>query len=104
MPKVDQRPTDFMAADFNATTWDNIDVPSNWELKGYGQPIYTNIVYPFTPNILDSTRVYDWKGPQPPMPPYIYRDNPVGSYCRDFEVPNEWKDQSIILHFRNNFV
>lgn len=95
----DQRPSDFMAANFEGKDWDEIEVPSNWELKGYGQPIYTNIVYPFTPNILDTTLTFDWKGPQPPRPPKIYRDNPVGSYYRDFEVPNDWDEQSVILHF-----
>ncbi|BAX80559.1 glycoside hydrolase family 2 TIM barrel-domain containing protein [Labilibaculum antarcticum] len=97
--KSEDRPMDFMAKDFAGNNWNDIDVPSNWELKGYGQPIYSNIIYPFTPNILDTTLTYDWKGPQPPRPPKIYRDNPVGSYFRDFEVPSDWKDQSIILHF-----
>lgn len=97
--KSEDRPTDFMASDFKGTGWDEIEVPSNWELEGYGQPIYTNIVYPFTPNILDTTLKYNWRGPQPPRPSKIYRDNPVGSYFRDFEVPAEWKDQSIIIHF-----
>ncbi len=95
----DLRPTDFMAKDFSGEGWKDIEVPSNWELKGYGQPIYTNIVYPFTPNILDTTLRFDWKGPQPPIPPKIYRDNPVGSYYRDFEVPADWNNQSVILHF-----
>ncbi|WP_075602760.1 glycoside hydrolase family 2 [Saccharicrinis aurantiacus] len=97
--KTDDRPTDFMAKDFKGADWSDIKVPSNWELQGFGQPIYTNITYPFTPHILDGTLKYDWKGPQPPMPPYIYRDNPVGSYFRDFEVPADWDGQSIILHF-----
>ncbi len=98
--KSENRPLDFMAADFKGNNnWKDIEVPSNWELKGYGQPIYTNIVYPFTPNILDTTKKFDWRGPQPPMPPKIYRDNPVGSYFRDFEIPAEWNDQSIIIHF-----
>ena len=98
--KSENRPLDFMASDFKGNNnWKDIEVPSNWELKGYGQPIYTNIVYPFTPNILDTTLKFDWRGPQPPMPPKIYRDNPVGSYFRDFEIPTDWKDQSIIIHF-----
>lgn len=96
---TDERPMDFMAADFDAVAWDDIKVPANWELEGFGQPIYTNIIYPFTPNILDTTLKFDWRGPQPPMPPYIYRDNPVGSYVRDFEVPEAWDEQSVILHF-----
>ncbi|PKQ61037.1 glycoside hydrolase [Labilibaculum filiforme] len=97
--KSEDRPTDFMTNDFTGENWNDIEVPSNWELKGFGQPIYSNIIYPFTPNILDTTLKFNWRGPQPPRPPKIYRDNPVGSYFRDFEVPEEWKDQSIILHF-----
>ena len=94
-----ERPTDFMAVDFAGENWDEIPVPSNWELQGFGQPIYTNITYPFTPDILNPDLKYDWKGPQPPRPPKIYRDNPVGSYFRDFEVPPQWKNMSVILHF-----
>lgn len=97
--KSEDRPSDFMEKNFTGKDWDDIEVPSNWELKGFGQPIYSNIIYPFTPNILDTTLTFDWRGPQPPRPPKIYRDNPVGSYYRDFEVPSDWKDQSIILHF-----
>lgn len=97
--RSEDRPRNFMAEHFGGEGWNEIDVPSNWELKGYGQPIYTNIVYPFTPHILDTTRKYDWKGPQPPRPPKIYRDNPVGSYFRDFELPATWRNMSVILHF-----
>ena len=96
--KSEDRPTDFMAKDFAGSNWKDIPVPSNWELEGYGQPIYTNITYPFTPKASFEVK-FDWKGPQPPVPPKIYRDNPVGSYYRDFEVPADWKGQSIILHF-----
>lgn len=97
--KSENRPTDFMTKDFAGIGWNDIEVPSNWELKGFGQPIYTNITYPFTPDILNPALKYDWRGPQPPRPPKIYRDNPVGSYYRDFNVPEDWKDQSIIIHF-----
>ena len=51
--KEEDRPTDFFAKDFSGEGFVDIPVPSNWELQGHGQPIYTNIVYPFTPNILD---------------------------------------------------
>ncbi len=96
---VADRPKDFFNSDFTGADWSDIPVPSNWELEGHGQPIYTNITYPFTQNILDPNLKYDWKGPQPPKPPFIYRDNPVGSYYRDFEVPQDWQDNSVILHF-----
>ncbi len=97
---TDERPTNFMGANFSGGNgWAPIEVPSSWEMKGYGQAIYSNIVYPFTPNILDPNLKFGWQGPQPPIPPYIYRDNPVGSYYRDFEIPAEWSDESIVLHF-----
>jgi beta-galactosidase len=98
--KSEDRPTDFMAKDFAGNGWNDIPVPSNWELEGFGQPIYSNIIYPFTPDILNIPKEKQtYMGPLPPRPPKIYRDNPVGSYFRDFEVPTDWNNQSIILHF-----
>jgi len=99
--KSEDRPTDFMKSDFAGNGWSDIDVPSNWEMKGFGQPIYSNIIYPFTPRIVErwGQKYESYMGPQPPFPPTIQRDNPVGSYYRDFEVPEQWGDQSVILHF-----
>ncbi len=57
-------------------------MPGNWELQGYGTPIYTNITYPFTAD-----------------PPRIDRTNPAGSYLREFEIPEAWGDMRIVLHF-----
>ncbi len=98
---IEERPAAFMSKNFVGKDWSEIEVPSNWELKGFGQPIYSNIIYPFTPNIIENwgEKYSTYLGPQPPRPPKIYRDNPVGSYFRDFEVPEEWNGQSIILHF-----
>lgn len=82
-PTPDQRPKDFYKTDFNVVNWKVIQVPSNWELKGYGIPIYTNITYPFTKN-----------------PPYIdHSDNPIGSYRRYFELPTQWNNRRMYLHF-----
>ncbi len=97
--REEDRPMDFWAADFvGGESWAPIAVPSSWEMKGYGYPIYTNITYPFTPQESLNAK-YDWRGPQPPIPPFIYRDNPVGSYFRDFELPAEWSEESVVLHF-----
>lgn len=79
---VPQAPLDFFNEGYDVTAWDDIKVPSCWEMQGYGYPIYTNTQYPF-----------------PYRPPYICRDNPVGSYVRTFTVPQEWKDGRVILHF-----
>ncbi len=76
------RPKEFWQNDFNDTAWDQIEVPSNWEIIGYGVPIYTNIPYPFDPD--------------PPLVPVEW--SPVGSYRRSFEVPDEWRGMRIVLH------
>lgn len=80
---VPDRPVDFFKTDFDTSNWDKIPVPSNWEIEGHGIPIYTNIIYPFPKN-----------------PPFIPHDeNPVGSYKRNFEIPENWKGKNIYLHF-----
>ncbi|MBE0534637.1 MAG: DUF4981 domain-containing protein [Phycisphaerae bacterium] len=77
------RPVDFYRPDFDVSAWDTIPVPSNWQMHGYGRPIYLNIQYPFPAN-----------------PPYIPHDyNPVGSYRRTFYVPAEWHGRQVFIHF-----
>ncbi|WP_162556009.1 glycoside hydrolase family 2 TIM barrel-domain containing protein [Reichenbachiella versicolor] len=82
-PKPADAPKDFHKPSFDYSKWDKISVPSNWEIKGYGRPIYTNSTYPFMSNA-----------------PFIgEEDNPVGSYVRTFEIPEAWEGQDVILHF-----
>jgi beta-galactosidase len=66
-----------------AAAWGTIDVPSNWEMRGYGTPIYTNSVYPFPVDV-----------PKVPID-----DNPVGHYRRTFALPTDWADKQVTLHF-----
>lgn len=81
--KPADRPVDFYKIDYNVSGWNDIRVPSNWEIEGYGTPIYTNITYPFQKN-----------------PPFIdHNDNPVGSYRFDFSIPSDWKGHEIFLNF-----
>ncbi len=81
--KPADRPVDFYRSDFEDTKWDEIPVPSNWELQGYGLPIYTNLIYPFPKN--------------PPFIPHSW--NPVGSYRRTFTVPESWEGKQVYLQF-----
>ncbi len=83
VPKPDDAPADFFEPDFNDSGWKQIPVPSNWELLGYGIPIYTNIRYPFRP--------------RPPFVPHD--DNPVGSYRTRFTVPDGWKGRQVFINF-----
>src|SRR4051794_28256436 len=62
-------PSDFYKRNYDADVWDILQVPSNWQINGYGKPHYTNVQYPF-----------------PVDPPFIPSDNPTGSYLRDFHV------------------
>jgi beta-galactosidase len=82
-------PGDFFQPSTNTATWDNIPVPSNWQVIGaregrpYDKPIFTNIKHPFKVN-----------------PPKIEADtNAVGIYRTTFSVPNNWRGQEVYLHF-----
>jgi beta-galactosidase len=81
--KPADRPVSFYQSDFDDSEWKDIPVPSNWELEGYGIPIYTNIDYPFPPEELEAPK--DW--------------NPVGSYRREFTVPENWKGRDVLINF-----
>lgn len=82
-PIPQEVPTDFEQPEFDDSQWSAITVPGHWELQGFGQPIYTNIIYPFTPN-----------------PPHVPADNnPTGCYRRTFTLDETWKDRKLILCF-----
>ncbi len=81
--KPEDRPKDFYKNKFDISSWDEIDVPSNWELQGYGTPIYVNDRYPFPKN--------------PPHIPHDY--NPVGSYKKSFLIPEGWSGKEIFIQF-----
>jgi len=83
-PVPGKAPENFYHATYDFSSWVDFPVPSNWELKGYGTAIYTNITYPFVP--VD--------------PPYVPDDdNPVGCYVKEFDLPDSWNDMKITLHF-----
>ena len=84
--KPSERPSDFFKIDFDASDWDNIDIPSNWQMRGYGIPIYTNDVYP-----------YSVKSDNIPSIDHEY--NPVGSYITHFDLPGNWDGREIFIHF-----
>lgn len=84
-----ERPSDapkgFQQPGYDDSNWKMIRVPSNWEFQGYGTPIYVNIPYEWTRN------------PEPPLVPED--DNPVGSYRRTFNIPENWAGQQVFIHF-----
>ena len=91
--KPEDRPIDFYKEDYDVSGWGEIKVPSNWQLEGFGIPIYENVRYPFAK---DEPRVTS----EPPKnwTAYEYR-NPVGSYKREFTLPDSFKGREVFAHF-----
>jgi len=95
-----KRPTSFINPKFDASNWDDIKVPSNWEVEGFGIPIYVNHQYefadykaPVAEDIELTDRVYPkYPGDVPD------KYNPVGSYVREFTLGKDWKDKESFLH------
>lgn len=89
----ERRPKDFYLPDYDASEWDEIKVPSNWQIEGYGTPIYVNSQYPFR---ADQPRVMG----EPPSSWTTYKErNAVGSYRRDFDLPAEWEGRTVFITF-----
>ena len=86
-----ERPSDFYKTDYDVSSWKEIPVPSNWEMLGYGTPIYTNITYPFKnrPSLILPQKGYTNET----------EVNPVGSYRKNFTIPDKWNDKEVFLHF-----
>ncbi len=81
----DTAPQGFEAVNYDDSKWPTIPVPGNWEINGYGVPIYTNVNYP-----------------HPMNPPYIpHTDNPTGCYRYEFTLPEMWSGRRTILHFES---
>jgi beta-galactosidase len=93
VPTPDKRPVDFYKSDYDVSKWNDILVPSNWEVQGYGTPFYRNMGYTIKkdfPHIMSE--------PEEKYTAYKER-NPVGSYRRDFDLPADWKDRRVFITF-----
>ena len=89
-----QRPMDFWKEGYNVSAWDTIPVPSNWEMQGYDRPIYANVEYPHsnTPPYIKARPGFNDGGAN-------YGINPVGSYVRTFQIPDNWDGRRTLIHF-----
>lgn len=106
-PDPDSRPGEFYREGFDVTAWDDIAVPSSWNVYGiqpdgklkYGVPVYVNQPVIFQHRVA----VDDWRGGVMRTPPthwttYKHR-NEVGSYRRDFELPADWDGREVFINF-----
>src|ERR1035437_4033236 len=92
-PDPQSRPLDFYTENYSTENWDNILVPGNWELQGFGTPIYTNFTYPFK---RDAPKVTS--EPEKSFTSFLQR-NPVGSYCTTFTIPENWHHKQVFINF-----
>ena len=84
---ADERPTDFYKTDLDDSKWNNIQMPGNWEMLGYGQPEYVNVGF-------------GWRGHFDQQPPAVpTKDNHVGTYRREINIPANWDGKRVIAHF-----
>ena len=83
VPNADERPTDFFKTDYDDSGWGTIPVPGNWELNGYGVPVYVN-----TTNDFDNSQL-----PRVPV-----KGNAVGSYRKWVNIDKKWKDKQVIIN------
>ena len=81
--RPEERPEQFYQTGYNVSGWDDIAVPGDWQVQGYDFPLYVSEGYTHEIN--------------PPLVDTLY--NPVGSYKRNFNLPENWKDQRVVLHF-----
>jgi len=79
----EQVPERFWEPNYNVSAWDEIKVPSNWQMEGYGHPKFRNIMLSFESN-------------PPEIPDYF---NPVGLYKHTINIPKQWADKEVILRF-----
>ncbi|MGO4773394.1 glycoside hydrolase family 2 TIM barrel-domain containing protein [Flavobacterium sp. W22_SRS_FK3] len=79
-------PTAFEKGSFNDDDWDNFKIPANWDVNGYGYPVYTNTTYDFAKYIKIN----------PPFVPTNY--NPTGVYRREITIDKSWEGKDVFLH------
>ena len=75
-------PEDYFAVNYDDSQWNTIPVPSCWQMHGYEIPVYTNVAYAI-----------------PVDEPNVPEENPVGCYRTTFNIPRDWKERRVVLHF-----
>ena len=99
------RPQDFYLPEYDVSQWDNIKVPANWQIeavrnnKKWDKPLYCNVIYPFCDS---NWQKIEWPNviqPRPANYTFASMTNPVGSYRREFTLPDSWKGRDVFVRF-----
>lgn len=83
-----ERPKGFFNESYDISSWDEIAVPGNWELQGFGTPLYMNHPFDFHPN----------SKPAPPSADFIPENTPTGSYKTFFNLDEQWTGRNVFIH------
>lgn len=89
----DEQPADFYKEGFYDSAWTTFPVPGDWEMNGYGTPIYSSSGYTFKIN-----PPFVMGEPKKSYTAYVER-NPTGCYRRTFSIPAKWNDKEVFVHF-----
>lgn len=104
VPDPKDRPQDFYRVDYDVSRWDSIKVPATWQIeavrrnKEWDKPLYCNTIYPFC----DYSKGVQWPNviqPRPSDYTFAHMPDPVGSYRREFTLPESWKGRDVFIRF-----
>lgn len=87
---------DFYRPEYDDSAFSDIPVPSNWEVQGFGEPIYTNVAFPFLKKETDCWLATGKEGQSVVNPPHVPKENPTGCYRKRFTLRSGWKAVSCI--------
>jgi len=104
VPSVDNLPEGFAGQNADLLVWEKISVPGNWELQGFGKPVYVNTLYPFKDGVKDNylleiseKKQYDIYGKY--NPPFVPKENSCGIYRRRFILPSSFEERCVFVCF-----
>lgn len=101
VPKPADRPIDFYKPEYDVSSWKEIPVPSNWQMLGYGTPVYSNQSYIFPrnwPAVMSSPQKNPYRD-ESRYTSVMTEPNAVGSYRRDFDLPSAWEGKEVFIQF-----
>lgn len=92
-------PEDFSNLGYDDSNWNDMPVPSNWELQGFGKPVYTNVIYPFPKKEETNAYIEVADGKMGHNAPFVPEKNLTGCYRTTFILPEDFEGKDIFVEF-----